>query len=139
MLPTSCFFTPSVGGPSGEGVNHPTTHVEAYMEMSRDAGSIPAASTKADLREIASRLFSCTFENKVALQAVALNSTSNGSILIRIKNDLLHGLSGSKCERRSARLFHFLKFRQWALLRKIRGSSHRKVSVGSPTRSAGRP
>ena len=28
------------------------------MDMSRDAGSIPAASTEADLREIVSRLFS---------------------------------------------------------------------------------
>jgi hypothetical protein len=60
MLPTSRFSTPSVGGYNGEGVNHPTTHVEACMEMSRDAGSIPAASTQADLREIVSRLFSWT-------------------------------------------------------------------------------
>ena len=33
------------------------------MEMSRDAGSIPAASTRADLREIVSRLFLWTYGN----------------------------------------------------------------------------
>jgi len=48
-FPTSRPGTPSVGGRTGETSNHPTTHVEACMEMSRDAGSIPAASTDSDV------------------------------------------------------------------------------------------
>ncbi len=42
--------TSSVRGRRARRVNHPTTHVEAPMEISRDAGSIPAASTGGHLR-----------------------------------------------------------------------------------------
>ena len=45
MFPAGCFETPSVGARTARRVNDPTTHVEAAMEISRDAGSIPAAST----------------------------------------------------------------------------------------------
>ena len=42
-------FHPVGWGLKGEGGNHPTTHVEACTEMSRDAGSIPAASIRSRL------------------------------------------------------------------------------------------
>ena len=42
------------GEPSKARPNQQTTHVEAFTEGQQDAGSIPAASTGANLREIAS-------------------------------------------------------------------------------------
>jgi len=44
--------------PSKARPNQQTTHVEAFTEGQQDAGSIPAASTKANLRFVASWPFS---------------------------------------------------------------------------------